>query len=403
MAHCHAAFLSYNTGAIDNVFKAGLDGMLGLGFDDGSNVKTTVQRNTGDDSGRTLLSNFFVDNPEQPHTMSFVMSRLNDGTDDDGLFMIGEPEPQYAAVATAPANPVHVNSAANDFQRWSIYLDAIEINGVNITGMQSIVKGAPAGKLVANMDTGTSLGWLPAAAVDAIYKNVDGAVYFAETDQYTVPCLTEFRLAFWFNGVRFPIHPLDVTRVQQAATADASGNRPYLCTNAFIHTAALASQTATLDLQLGDSFLRNVIAQYDFGDLANPQSANVRMVSTVPDELAAMNDFLQVRAKQVGVAAPAPVTELPGGAIPTGSPSTSSATSTGSTLTVDPTNAPAPTAAPGTDDNGTPSNGSTDGSSTDSGAAPETNDQSGTGSASALAPRLSVAVFVLLSVALCLL
>ncbi|KZW00873.1 acid protease [Exidia glandulosa HHB12029] len=391
------SFLTYTTGAIDNVFKAGLDGMLGLGFDDGSHVHTTVSRNGGGDSGRTLLSNFFVNNPEQPKTMSFAMSRLNDGTDDDGLFMIGEPEPEYAAVKTQPAHPLRINDTPGDFQRWALYLDAIEINGKNITGLQSVVKGAPAGKLVANIDTGTSLGWMPAAAVDAIYKDVPGAVYFSETDQYTVPCMTQLRLAFWFDGVRYPMHPLDVTRVGQSKP-DADGNRQYLCTNAFVHMAALAGQTATLDLQLGDSFLRNVISQYDFGDLTDAKTANIRMLTTVPDELAAMNDFLQVRAKQIGVAAPAPVTELPGGTIAGGTPTTSAtATSTGTTMTIDPTDAPAPTEVPGTPEQ----DPSSDGTNSD-GSTPETNTPSDTGAASSLAPPLSAAVVLLASLALAL-
>lgn len=340
------AFLTYTTGSIDNVFQAGLDGMLGLGFDDGSHVLSSLRRQTNDDSGRTLLTNFYLNNPDQPHTMSFFMSRNNDPTnDDDGLFMIGEPEPEYAAVTQAKPLPVHVNTAANDFQRWSSYLDGIEVNGEMITGLKSVVPGVPTGKLVANLDTGTSLGWIPAAAVDAIYKNIPGAQYFADTDQYTVPCMSAPRLAFWFGGVRFPIHPLDVTRSQ--SQLDANGNRTYFCTNAFIHTAALSSQSSTLDMQLGDSFLRNVIAQYDFGDFADHSTANVRMVSTTTDELKALNDFNAVRSKLLGIATPPVVTELPGGPQAPGE----STTTTGPTVTVPPPDAPHPTPPPGTEDN----------------------------------------------------
>jgi len=83
------------------------------------------------------------------------MSRNNDPqSDQDGLFMVGEPEPEYAAVTTAPAIPVHVNTHANDFQRWSTYVEAVEVNGVNITGAQSVVDGVAAGRYVANIDTG---------------------------------------------------------------------------------------------------------------------------------------------------------------------------------------------------------------------------------------------------------
>lgn len=96
-------------------------------------------------------------------------------------------------------------------------------------------------------------------------------------------------------------------------------------------------------MQLGDSFLRNVIAQYDFGDPANYATANIRMVTTTPDELAALNSFNAVRSAQVGLPAPPIVSELPGGSGTT----TGGANPTGSTATVDPTSGPTPTTPPG--------------------------------------------------------
>ncbi|KAH7106908.1 acid protease [Auriculariales sp. MPI-PUGE-AT-0066] len=381
------SFLTYKQGSINNVFQAGLDGMLGLGFDEGSHVLTAQRQKTSDDSGRTLLSNFYVANPDEPRTMSFYMSRASDpDSEDDGVFMIGKPEAAYESVATAPAMPVHVNTHAGDFQRWSTYVDAFEVNGVNISLPTSVVDGAPSNRLVANMDTGTSLAWVPTQIVDAIYKDIPDAHYFADTDQYTVPCLSSVRVAVWFGGQRIPIHPMDLTRVQSQTNSD--GTREYFCTNTFIHTSALATQSATLDMQLGDSLLRNVIAQYDFGTAGNPSTANIRMVSTIKDELASWNTFLQARAKQVGVDAPAPITELPGG-------STSTPPQTGTTTASD--NGPTPSAPAGAPPTIPSDESTSDGTSTNDNTSGDANSPTQNPDAGAYTTRMPAILLALLS------
>jgi len=202
----------------------------------------------------------------------------------------------------------------------------MEVNGKNVSLSPSVVRGAASGKLVSNIDTGTSYGWIPKPLVEAIYKDLPGARYYPDTELYTVPCLSQIRLAFWFGGVRYPVHPSDVTTVQSAT--DSKGNPTFLCVNTFYYTPALALQSSALDLQLGDSFLRNVVAQYDFGDLVDPKTANIKMVTTLPDELTAMNDFLKERAAATNQPAPPPVTELPGGSTTPANPPPGSSTDT---------------------------------------------------------------------------
>ncbi|KAH7102660.1 acid protease [Auriculariales sp. MPI-PUGE-AT-0066] len=341
------SWLTYKQGQIDNVFQAGLDGMLGLGFSEVSTVLKNVRTQTKDDSGRTLLANYFLANPSEPRTFSMFINRRDDpNSKDDGVLMIGAPEPEYASVVTAPSQPLHIDAS---YQRWANYLDAVEVNGVNITLPPTVVTGAPAGKHVANIDSGTSLVWAPTAAVDAIYKDIPGARYFPDQDQYTVPCMSAPRVALWFGGQRFPISPMDLTRVL------TDSNKEKYCTNAILHTAALSSQTHNLDWQIGDTGMRNWVTQFDYGTAGQPETANIRMVSTVSDELAAFNSFYQVRAKQLGVAAPPPITALPGAP---GSTSTKAESSSGTE-----TSFPTPSAPPGappttdTDDSADGSNG----------------------------------------------
>ena len=218
-----------------------------------------------------------------------------------------------------------------------------------------------------NCPTGTSLAWVPKNIADAIYKDIPGAQYFEDTNQYTVPCLSAPRIALWIGGQRFAIHPQDATRVQTQTGQD--GKRESFCTNTFLYTPALSQQSHTLDMQLGDSFLRNVIARYDFGDPANYATANIRMVTTTPDELAALNSFNAVRSAQVGLPAPPIVTELPGGSVTTtgGSNPTATVPSTGPTPS-------SPPGAPPTDANSDATNNSNGNSNNSS---PEENKDDG--------------------------
>ena len=62
-------------------------------------------------------------------------------------------------------------------QHWSIVMDAMKVNGQAFSFNKSRISGTPSGKIVAALDTGFSFPPLPAAAVDAIYSTIPGALF----------------------------------------------------------------------------------------------------------------------------------------------------------------------------------------------------------------------------------
>ena len=78
--------------------------------------------------------------------------------------------------------------------RWiqTTPVDAIEVNGTTLT-INSTVAGAPEGKLVGNLDTGTSYVWAPQSVVQAIYGNFPG--YSSTQTQFNVPCFAQVSVA----------------------------------------------------------------------------------------------------------------------------------------------------------------------------------------------------------------
>ena len=51
------------------------------------------------------------------------------------------------------------------------------------------MKGAPSGKAIANLDTGTSKAAIPQYILDAIYSSIDGAWYSDAAASWIVPCM----------------------------------------------------------------------------------------------------------------------------------------------------------------------------------------------------------------------
>ena len=125
----------------------------------------------------------------------------------------GEVEPQYASVMNSnPISTWPVNSPS----RWNILLDAVLV-GSKTVSVSSTVNGAPAGKAVVLLDSGTSYtsvfpfakmplsliaadnSYAPEAVCNAIYGGVPGAAFDASLGQWTVPCSAEIDLALQFG------------------------------------------------------------------------------------------------------------------------------------------------------------------------------------------------------------
>ena len=80
-------------------------------------------------------------------------------------------------------------------------MDAMKVNGQAFSFNKSRISGTPSGKIVAALDTGFSFPPLPAAAVDAIYGSIEGAVYNSDYGTYFVPCTSGTNLTFTFACV----------------------------------------------------------------------------------------------------------------------------------------------------------------------------------------------------------
>ncbi|KZV90976.1 acid protease [Exidia glandulosa HHB12029] len=302
------AFLDVTEADMGSLFAQGANGVLGLSFNSASAVQTAVSAagSLPASKGQSVLSSLFAQQPAGARDfIAFSLGRVGDlDTTSQGSFSIGEVDAKFAAVNNAPKLSVFANKNAGALQRWTVPVDAIQVAGVtyNVT---TAVKNA-SGKQLALLDTGSSLVLLPQHAITTIYSSIDGAKYDKETDMWFVPCLNQTTVSFVFGGQSFAVHPLDVTHPTQAGLKD--GTVVTYCVNTF----QVNKDTSEFDVVLGDAFLRNVFAVYDFGDVdAVGKTANpfVKLLS-VTDKSSAPADFVQSRKQALETLPPlAPMTE----------------------------------------------------------------------------------------------
>ncbi|KAH7339634.1 aspartic peptidase domain-containing protein [Rhizoctonia solani] len=309
---------------MDTMFNRGTYGIMGLGFDTLSDVVRAVQNNYNATWGRSLLSNLFIQEPNTPNHIAFALERAGDLDDmAEGAFDIGEILPQYAAVNNSP----HISLWPENTNRWTVLLDGMTVNNSTIK-LNSTFEGdnaadPPEGKSLALLDTGASLGLLPKWAVDAIYGHIPGSVYLTKDDIWVVPCMGEAQVTFTIGGVTVPIHPLDLTT---PGVYPVNETNQTFCLNAF---RPLTIDNLPFDFLLGDSFLRNVYAVYDFGDFDASGNMGKPYIKLLPltDSATSSAGFKKNRAATLAqLPAEGDATKLPGATSPV--PQTSTHTST---------------------------------------------------------------------------
>lgn len=130
----------------------GTSGIIGLGFTSLSTVDALVNK-TGSSSGRSLLYNLFLDNPNEPNFIAISLQRSSDpAADVQGTFLIGEVDPEYAEVnQTSPIPTFPVSNPT----RWTVLLEAILVGNTAIS-LSTSVPSAPSNRAVALLDSGTS-------------------------------------------------------------------------------------------------------------------------------------------------------------------------------------------------------------------------------------------------------
>ncbi|QRW13046.1 aspartyl protease [Ceratobasidium sp. AG-Ba] len=255
-------------------------GIVGVGFDTNSEIATLVSNATHENWGRSVLSNIFLENPTLPHYIAIFLDRLgylNDtgsGTLDIGTYASG-----YEAVTSQPKHSVF-SGYKGGFLQWNLLVSGLKINGESQTLQTGVTPGKknglsntpPAGTISALLDTGTSLAQLPTAAWKALYEGMGGVLvknqsYTQDTLSYAVPCMAEAQLEVTFGNQSVLVHPLDLTNVSIVTLPD--GRNLTACLSYFQNGSWFGGDN---DVILGDSFLRNVYAVYNYGDLTKTLS-----------------------------------------------------------------------------------------------------------------------------------
>ena len=106
---------------------------------------------------------------------------------------MGEVDDKYAAVQSTDHIPLY---PPKDPTRWTLLLDSFASDGVSHE-LSSTVSGAPTGRAVVLLDTGTTYTYADPSVAQAIYGNLQGARLDTTLGQWIVPCSTGVYLTLW--------------------------------------------------------------------------------------------------------------------------------------------------------------------------------------------------------------
>lgn len=187
----------------------GFQGLMGIGFDAESIVRSKV----GNSGGDTPLSRIFQQNKTTQNFVSLQLDRQNDPTDTiTGQITVSELISGYESIASQPM--LYIKDAFMDSsnQHWAVITDNNGVTGPDGSSIsvESIVPHVSGGQMVAILDSGFTFSQVPRKMSDAIYGRVQGASYSTTDGIWYVPCAQYLNMSFAFGGVTFPIHPLDI-------------------------------------------------------------------------------------------------------------------------------------------------------------------------------------------------
>ncbi|KAI0343282.1 acid protease [Trametopsis cervina] len=291
------AFLNAdNATNFDTILNRGILGIMGLAFDSASTIFQTTALTFGlnDTRGVTPLTNVFLQNRTAPTIFTVLLGRSYDKDGpEEGAFTISETVKGLEAIDDQPQLPRTPAQLTNVtvLPRWSVVVDSMTVNGTQFKFNQSSVDGVDGGKQVAVLDTGFTFPQIPAAAVDAIYSNIPGAVFNATSGLFNLPCDFPVSMSFELGGKTVPIHPLDIT------TVSTDGDQT-VCHNAYRAISLPPGVAAGFDMILGDGFLKNAYAKFDF-NFANPDQPPFVQLLATTEPKSALKEFQTVRPKQI--------------------------------------------------------------------------------------------------------
>ncbi|CAE6495099.1 unnamed protein product [Rhizoctonia solani] len=279
-------------------------GIAGLSFDTLSQINKVVLNNSRETWGRSLMSNIFLTDPSTPNHIAFFLDRTGDlNNTDTGYFDIGTYAPGYERVANQPKFDVFTGFESEDLQ-WNVLVHGISINDKKQILKTTVVADKdvgltnvpPKGTISALMDTGTSAAEIPEQAFHELYKAM-GGVLVKGASVYVVPCLAQANVEFTIGNVTVSVHPLDLTDVQ--VDDFGTGQNLTFCTSVY---GPASYEGADNDIILGDAFLRNVYAVYNYGDFVKTESGlntSSPFIQVLPltNFTAASEEFKVARAK----------------------------------------------------------------------------------------------------------
>jgi hypothetical protein len=187
------------------------DGLIGLGPFSSSVIRSKLNSAAGD----PVLSRIFALNTSTPNFFSFTLSRAEDANQPfQGELTVGEYIEGMENVTSMPKNPVQIlpTSEQGD-QHWSLNLDSVTGPDGSVIPLKT---GVPhQSKLVAVLDSGFSLPQVPKNLSDAFYGRVQGANFNENADigspAWELPCDQLLTASFTIGGIKYPIHPLDLS------------------------------------------------------------------------------------------------------------------------------------------------------------------------------------------------
>ncbi|KAI9433250.1 acid protease [Lactarius psammicola] len=268
----------------------GFQGLMGLGFDDGSIVRGIL----GDGQGDTPLSRIFQQNKTTQNFVSILLDREDDPTDSvTGQITVSEFASGYESIESQTKLYIKDVFFDTSSQHWAVYIDKNGVTGPdgNVISLTSIVPRVRGGKLIAVLDSGFTFSQVPRKMADAIYGRVQGANYSQEDGLWKVPCDQELNISFTFAGVKMPVHPLD--------TVSNDFNLGSYCVGTYQPITTAFSVLGDYDMILGMSFMRNVYALFDYGnyvdDTSNDRGDPYVQLLSVTDATSAHADFVKTR------------------------------------------------------------------------------------------------------------
>lgn len=282
-----------------------VQGLIGLGPSALSHVRSLVKSQKGDPP----LDRIFRQNMSTPNFITVLLSRESDAEPggslpQTGQLTVGSIIPDKKDITNQPKLPALTDEFG--IQHWQTLLDANGIigpDGQNITTTTSISnpKHGTKNQLHAILDTGFSFPQVTRDIADSIYGRVPGAEFITQNNTpgyWRIPCDYELNVSFVLGGVKYPIHPLDLTVPEKV---DSSGN-PTTCKSTFQQISPDVSNHnnfGAFDIILGMSFLRNTYTLIDFGDFVDGSNSSVanpyiQLLSTT-DPTSSHTDFVNDR------------------------------------------------------------------------------------------------------------